>query len=316
MRSMFKNILRKYSKIYFRVAKTNVYFHNFRNQRAPDCFDILTLKNPSETVENVCNRVQGILKINRNTPMEACVVRDINKLHYSWNYRIYRNGYGPKRNFKHLNKDSIISKYENILVNYHHSQYNEDYIIQKVFDRIGASNNYFVELGADDGQVVSNTVLLRYDGWRGLLIESGDQLPFNLLNATCLREFLTPDNVEPVFEKAGVPKEFDFLSIDIDGNDYYLWEALRNYKPRVLCIEVDGPSKNIRKLEPYNEENTRVSQCSILVMTELSEKKGYKLVYNNRGNAFYVNIKDYSRHFKPLKLAKWNEPYVTTVDLF
>lgn len=300
----------------FRTEKTNVYFHNFHNQKIPDCFDASTFKNTNQTAEDICSKIKEILNINRNTPMQAYAIKNIKKLKYSWLYDINRNGYGPKRNFKLLNDDSVISKYENILVNYHHSQFNEDFIIRKIFDKIGSSNKYFVEFGACDGQVISNVALLRHDGWKGLLIEPVNPFAKGLVNAVCIRDFLTPENIESVFDREAVPQKLDFLSIDIDGNDYYIWEALNKYKPRVLCIEVDGESSNIKKLPGYNEENNGKPKCSILVMTELCEKKEYKLIYNNKGNAFYLNNKDYFCHFKPKNATNWNEPYVATVNLF
>lgn len=158
-------------------------------------------------------------------------------------------------------------------------------------------------------------MVLRYDGWRGLLIEPGKWFNTNLPDVICRSDFLTPGNIESVFKEAGVPEVLDFLSIDIDGNDYYLWEALNVYKPRVLLIEVDGYANTLEKLEPYGAESNG-PKSSISMMSKLCNKKGYSLIYNNGSNAFYINDKDYNHYFKPLPLTNWNEQFVATVDLF
>lgn len=311
---MIKNIFQNFFNRN-ETDKTNAYFYNFRNQQSIKGFDILYFTAKDRTLEDVFSRVRGVLKINENTPMQAYAIKDINKLNYTWLYDIKRNGYGPKRNFKIIKKNSAINKWENILINYHHAQNNEDYIIQKIFERIGTSNKYFVEFGAGDGQTISNVALLRYDGWKGLLIEPGKWLNLNVPNAVCSRDFLTPGNIESVFGREAVPKDLDFLSIDTDGNEYYFWQALNNYSPRLLCIEVDDRAKDAEKLKPY-EEKLHGSRASIITMTKLSEQKGYKPVYNNGPNVFYVRADDYLKYFKPLKSVKWNEPFAVTVNLF
>src|SRR5690606_20282497 len=55
--------------------------------------------------------------------------------------------------------------------------------------------------------------------------------------------FINRDNIEPLFASMHVPKEFDLLSIDIDRNDYWIWEAIRNYSPRVVAIEYNASFK-------------------------------------------------------------------------
>lgn len=311
--NMFFNFFNK--KKTNKTNKTNIYFYNFRNQKFIKCLDKLTFDGDNATIEDIFCRVRQILKINKNTPMQAYAIKNINKLNYTWLYDIARNGYGPKRNFKIIRKNSAIRKWENILVNYHHAQNNEDYIIQKIFEKIGTTNKYFVEFGAGDGQTISNVAILRYDGWNGLLIEPGKWLNPSIDNATCLRIFLTPGNIESIFEKEAVPKDLDLISIDTDGNEYYFWQALNNYRPRLLCIEVDARAKDLEKLEPY-EEKMRGQRASIITMTKLSEKKGYKLVYNNGTNVFYVKADDYLKYDKPQESVKWNGPFVATVNLF
>ena len=126
------------------------------------------------------------------------------------------------------------------------SQNGEDGMIAEVFRRIGATNRYFVEFGASNG-MENNTVLLLRQGWSGLWIE-GDQELVDKANEyfqpeveakklTAMQSFITAENIEQLFAKANVPEEFDLLSIDIDRNDYYVWEKITHYKPRVVVIE-------------------------------------------------------------------------------
>jgi hypothetical protein len=296
-------------------GETCVYFHDFRSQEHPKEFGVMSFAGGNFSVSDVFSKIKKALNISANTPMQAYAVKDAAKLRYSWLYDLERDGYGPKRNFTPLAESELLSRHNHILVNYHHSQHNEDYIIQNIFDRIGTSSGYFVEFGAGDGQTISNTVLLRYAGWKGLLIEPGGWFNKNIPGIACRSDFLTPENIESVFDDARVPTSLDLLSIDIDGNDYYLWQALNRYQPRLLVIEVDGYSHAIHKLESF-EAPGNGPKSSLIAMTQLCEKKGYSLVYNNLGNAFYIRKHDYENHFRPIKGVAWNEPFTATCDLF
>ena len=95
----------------------------------------------------------------------------------------------------------------------------EDGVLRRIFERIGTTNRFFVEFGAWDGRHESNTALLRlHHGWRGLLMEGSDRADGELVR----REFVTPRNVEALFDRHRVPRTFDLLSIDIDGQDYWV----------------------------------------------------------------------------------------------
>lgn len=184
------------------------------------------------------------------------------------------------------------------------SQHGEDGIIEEIFNRIGTTNRQFVEFGAGNG-LENNSALLLVKGWRGLWIEGGKknsetiQSKFGpLLQEARLRflcEFINAENIEELFRKGNVPEEFDFLSIDLDGNDYWIWKAITKYHPRVVCMEYNGifpPSTRwIMKYNPSHAWTGSVYYNSSLKSLELlGAKKGYQLVgCDFTGiNAFFV----------------------------
>jgi hypothetical protein len=66
--------------------------------------------------------------------------------------------------------------------------------------------------------------------------------------------FITRDNIEGIFNKNDVPENLDLLSVDIDGNDYWIWKAISNYKPRVVVVEYNSTINPTREwIMPYNE---------------------------------------------------------------
>ena len=126
------------------------------------------------------------------------------------------------------------------------SQNGEDGIIAEIFRRIGTTNRYFVEFGSSDG-FENNTALLVRQGWSGLWID-GDHRAIlrarehfrpevEAKKLTITETFITAENIEDLFRHDGVPEEFDLLSIDIDRNDYYVWEKIVHYRPRVVIVE-------------------------------------------------------------------------------
>lgn len=127
------------------------------------------------------------------------------------------------------------------------SQNGEDGIIDEIFRRIGTETREFVEVGVHP--LESNTTALLYRGWSGLWIDlSLDVAAFppylrRLLKEGRLQshsERLTRDNVNGILEHAGVSREPDLISLDIDHNTYYLWEALEAYRPRAYLIEYNA----------------------------------------------------------------------------
>jgi len=184
------------------------------------------------------------------------------------------------------------------------SQNGEDGIIEEIFLRIGDGNKFFVEFGAANG-LANNTTFLLVKGWHGLWIErdrnyeKGIKEKFGSLifkrDLTCKFSAVTAANIEQLFHESNVPKEFDLLAIDIDGNDYWIWKAIQFFRPRVVVIEYNrsfGPrTKWVMKYNP-NHIWRRGSYCgaSLKSLEILGENKGYCLVgCDFRGvNAFFV----------------------------
>lgn len=182
------------------------------------------------------------------------------------------------------------------------SQNGEDGIIEELFRRIGTTNKYFVEFGVENGLQCNTAYLAVYKNWSGLMIEGSDNL-FPILESNYLffpniktaHQFITKDNIAKIFKEQGVPKDFDLLSIDIDGNDYWVWEALYKYNPRVVIIEYNASFAPPKKwVMEYNEKHvwdgTNYYGASLTSLAILSEKMGYALVgTDSRGvNAFFL----------------------------
>ena len=197
------------------------------------------------------------------------------------------------------------------------SQHGEDGIIEEIFKRIGLTNSYFVEFGVGDGNE-NNTAYLLYKGWSGCWIEGNqDQVNSicqNLSNLILSKQlkvlckFINSENIESLLLSAAVPAEFDLLSIDIDRNDYYVWEAIKAYKPRVVVIEYNAIFRpGCEFIIPYNAsaiwDGTSNFGASLDSLYLLGLNKGYKLVACNfsGSNAFFVR--------EDLVAEKFAEPF-------
>ena len=186
-----------------------------------------------------------------------------------------------------------------------YSQNDEDGIISEIFRRIGTTNKEFIEFGVQDG-LESNCHLLMHKGWKGLWIEGSKDCCNEIsikfkpaIKAGVLRicnAFITKDNIDNLIkEYAFSSAEPDFLSIDVDGNDYYIWESIRSISPRVVCIEYNGKfPPDLEWVQAYNAAHvwdySDWCNASLKSREILGSKKGYQLVCTNiRGvNAFFV----------------------------
>ena len=174
-----------------------------------------------------------------------------------------------------------------------YSQCGEDGVLLHLFESIGAPTRYFVEFGAKDGVTVSNTANLRlHHGWKGLLMDAEAVGDDDLVTPA----FVTAENVNDLFEEHGVPKTFDLLSIDIDGNDYWVWKALDRFTPRVVVVEYNiFFAHDDARTMPYDanhrwEEGSCYHGASLAALRKLGDEKGYAMVHTDSWgpNAFFV----------------------------
>ena len=171
------------------------------------------------------------------------------------------------------------------------SQSGEDGVVAAIFAMVGVKDRFYVEFGCGDG-LQCNTARLRRQGWRGLLMDGMAEpaAPDTRIH----REWIDADNINALFAKHGVPREFDLLSIDLDGNDYWVWQALE-YRPRVVICEYNanlGPTERLAiPYEPDHQwDGTDHYGASLTALDHLAREKGYTLLYCNRTgvNAFFL----------------------------
>lgn len=185
-----------------------------------------------------------------------------------------------------------------------YSQNDEDGILAEIFRRIGVKHKTFVEFGVGDG-LENNTAWLLMQGWRGLWMDGGDEnakminygfRPLIERGVLQFRQvFITRENVDGLIAGAGLGAEIDLLSIDVDGNDVHLWEAINCISPRVVSLEYNA------KFPPplawrvaYDASHTWKGDdymgASLSALHRVAQAKGYRLVGCNLAgvNTFYV----------------------------
>jgi hypothetical protein len=182
------------------------------------------------------------------------------------------------------------------------SQNGEDGVVAEILRRIGAPGRWFVEFGAGWGFEGICVALADVLGWSGLFIES-DPIAFGELRrkygaeprVRTLEAVVDAANVEELFTSAGVPTDLDVLSIDVDGNDWWIWRAITSFRPRLLVIEYNGnldpTAELVKPYDPTSQWDFTVwFGASLGAYERLAEAKGYTLVHTDlRGvNAFFV----------------------------
>jgi hypothetical protein len=153
------------------------------------------------------------------------------------------------------------------------SQHGQDIIVLSWLRKIGFLNKVAVEFGAKNGFKYSNIRMFETLNWK---LYQWDKF---FQNKFVNKESITVENINQIFEKYEVPKKFDFLSIDIDSNDYWVWKAL-NYEANLVLIEYNpnfSTDQSVAlKYDPNRvwEKNVAFS-ASFSAMVKLGEEKGY-----------------------------------------
>jgi ABC-type polysaccharide/polyol phosphate transport system ATPase subunit len=183
-----------------------------------------------------------------------------------------------------------------------YSQNAEDGILHEIFRRIGVGPRHFAELTCAAGYGYNCVRLAVEEGWRGLFVEPDPNHLQRLLGwcgetpgVRCIQVEVTSANVEALLAEHGVPREIDLLSINIAGNDYWVWAAVKHWSPRVVAIEYNGmhppPRRWVMKENPFYKWNgTSYFGASLASLAALGTKKGYTLVGTNSTgvHAFFV----------------------------
>lgn len=195
------------------------------------------------------------------------------------------------------------------------SQFGEDGVIEKIFEIIKNGDKWCVEFGAGDGKTFSNTWdLIVNRGWSGVEIEASSKLYKKLIqtykgnnNVVCINKLINFDGAETldnILLKTSIPRDFDLMSIDIDGNDYHIWNSIEVYRPKVIIVEFN-PSIPL-DIEFIQPRDMKINQgSSLLSLTKLGREKGYELVAALDLNAFFVK-----KEYYPLFGIEDNPPHL------
>jgi hypothetical protein len=198
-----------------------------------------------------------------------------------------------------------------------YSQGGEDGIIEKIFEVLGIKNGWYCEFGAGDGNWISNTKKLREEGWKGVLIEGDDESFVNLESnfgnhpdVSIIKSYVSceeNESLDDLLSNTNIPENFDLLSIDVDGNDLWIWKSLNKYDPKIVVVEYNAMSKPTESLTIKYDKNHRFNSDSYYgasagAFNKLAEEKGYVLVGSTpRTNLFYCK-KELSVYFTKMEL--------------
>jgi hypothetical protein len=186
------------------------------------------------------------------------------------------------------------------------SQWGEDGIIQYLSKSIEIKHKTFIEFGVESFMEANCRFLLMKDNWSGYVIDAS---PSNIAilkgsnfywkyQIEAVDAFITKDNINELLAKSNFDEDVGILSIDIDGNDYFVLEAISVVRPRILICEYNAVFGARKISVPYEPDFSRTRKhysnlywgASLSAITFLANKKGYSLVGTNSigCNAFFV----------------------------
>lgn len=167
------------------------------------------------------------------------------------------------------------------------SQFGETSALAFIFKHIKPTNKIAVEFGARDGIMGSNTYHFeKVEGWKRVLFDSKPT------NEAVIKAFITATNINDLLVEHNVPGSFDLLTVDIDGNDYYVWGSIR-LRPKVVMVEYNPRfSGKELKVMVYNPnhvfDRTDYFGASLAALARLGRFRGYTMVSYGGLNAFFI----------------------------
>jgi hypothetical protein len=196
------------------------------------------------------------------------------------------------------------------------SQRGEDGILQYILNRIDIPNRIFIEFGVENYTESNTRYLLIANNWSGLVLD-GDRQNIRFIRSdfiywkydlTARQSFVTRDNINDLIREYTDCRDIGLLSVDIDGNDYWIWNAIDVIEPRVVVCEYNsafGPVETVTVPYQADFDRTRAHYsnlyfgASLGALCHLAEKKGYDFIGTAGAgvNAFFVR-KDLARGFK------------------
>lgn len=191
-----------------------------------------------------------------------------------------------------------------------YSQNGEDGVIEAIFNKIGTNNKWCLEVGAADGILFSNTRYLLEQGWTCLLIESDTENYKRLVenckdyaNAICENIRIEPNGInslDNILKKHNAPKDIDLVCIDVDGQDWHIWNQMIEYIPRVVVVEYNPDAEN----PEYIPSIKGIGQAGLDAIQRLCSSKGYHTSIVTDTNVISVNNQVMIEKFSPSKNTK------------
>lgn len=189
--------------------------------------------------------------------------------------------------------NTLLAKRRNVT-----SECGEDGILEAIFTKLGIEKGYAVDIGACDGKWHSQTWnLFANQGWQGIAIEK-DAQAYRKLSETfslypgvrCVRQEVArsgQDNLNAILAKNNAPAKINFLSIDVEGDEYHLWKSLKDYSPDVVALEFNPSiSNDIAYVQSYNTASP--FGASLKALIGLANAKGYELAAVTDWNVIFV----------------------------
>lgn len=192
------------------------------------------------------------------------------------------------------------------------SQFGEDGLLNHIVDtlQLPESLHSFIEFGVEDYSESNTRFLMEYRNWRGLVMDGSSENIAKIdshykwwkYDLCSKHAFITKDNINQLIENAGLSGEIGLLSIDIDGNDYWVWQAIDIVKPAIVVVEYNSHfGKEIAVTIPYSKDFVRKNSnkpvsyfgASLCALEKLGKSKGLVLIGSNLAgnNAFFVDSK-------------------------